>query len=104
MRLELTGKGIDITAGIRQLHVQQHTLQGQLRLLNHDEIRLTQLQQAVEVAERAKEVAVAQKEQERATATAQPGTLVTFRSETTHEVTPVTHGVRYTIATWFRAP
>ncbi|MBB4639023.1 2OG-Fe(II) oxygenase [Longimicrobium terrae] len=31
-----------------------------------------------------------------------PGSLVTFRAETTHEVTPVTHGVRYTIATWFR--
>jgi SM-20-related protein len=31
-----------------------------------------------------------------------PGTLVAFRSETTHEVTPVTHGERFTIATWFR--
>lgn len=31
------------------------------------------------------------------------GTLVAFRSETTHEVTPVTHGQRYTIVTWFRA-
>ncbi|MDB4950570.1 MAG: hypothetical protein JWM27_3219 [Gemmatimonadetes bacterium] len=31
-----------------------------------------------------------------------PGTLVAFRSETTHEVTPVAHGVRYTIVTWFR--
>lgn len=31
-----------------------------------------------------------------------PGSLVAFRAETTHEVTPVTHGVRYTIATWFR--
>ena len=31
-----------------------------------------------------------------------PGTLVAFRSETTHEVTMVTHGVRYSIATWFR--
>ena len=38
----------------------------------------------------------------RVTASAAPGTLVTFRAETTHEVTPVTHGVRYTIATWFR--
>lgn len=38
----------------------------------------------------------------RVPARAEPGTLVTFRSETTHEVTPVTHGVRYTIATWFR--
>lgn len=33
-----------------------------------------------------------------------PGSLTTFRSETTHEVTPVTHGVRFTIAAWFRAP
>ena len=39
----------------------------------------------------------------RATASAAPGSLVTFRAETTHEVTPVTHGVRYTIATWFRS-
>jgi SM-20-related protein len=39
---------------------------------------------------------------ERVAAGAAPGSLVTFRSETTHEVTPVTHGVRYTIATWFR--
>jgi SM-20-related protein len=31
------------------------------------------------------------------------GTLVAFRSETTHEVTPVAHGERYTIVTWFRA-
>ncbi|HEU0012895.1 MAG TPA: 2OG-Fe(II) oxygenase [Longimicrobium sp.] len=38
----------------------------------------------------------------RVPARAEPGTLVTFRAETTHEVTPVTHGVRYTIATWFR--
>jgi len=28
--------------------------------------------------------------------------LVAFRSETTHEVTPVTHGERYSIASWFR--
>lgn len=40
----------------------------------------------------------------RVPAGAQPGSLVTFRAETTHEVTPVTHGVRFTIATWFRAP
>ena len=33
-----------------------------------------------------------------------PGTLVTFRSETTHEVTPVTHGERWTVVSWFRAP
>jgi SM-20-related protein len=32
-----------------------------------------------------------------------PGSLIAFRSETTHEVTPVTHGERYTIVTWFRA-
>jgi SM-20-related protein len=35
---------------------------------------------------------------------ADPGTLVAFRSETTHEVTMVTHGVRYTVACFFRAP
>lgn len=39
---------------------------------------------------------------EQVAAGAQPGSLVTFRAETTHEVTVVTHGVRYTIATWFR--
>jgi SM-20-related protein len=39
---------------------------------------------------------------DRVAASAAPGSLVTFRAETTHEVTPVTHGVRYTIATWFR--
>ncbi len=31
------------------------------------------------------------------------GSLVAFRSETTHEVMMVTGGERYTIATWFRA-
>lgn len=31
-----------------------------------------------------------------------PGMLVAFRSETTHEVTPVTHGERYTIVSWYR--
>lgn len=31
-----------------------------------------------------------------------PGMLVAFRSETTHEVTPVTHGERYSIASWYR--
>jgi SM-20-related protein len=31
-----------------------------------------------------------------------PGTLVAFRAETTHEVTPVTDGERFTIVTWFR--
>jgi SM-20-related protein len=30
------------------------------------------------------------------------GTLVTFRSETTHEVIPVTHGERYSIVSWYR--
>ena len=38
----------------------------------------------------------------RVEASAAPGTLVAFRAETTHEVTPVTHGVRFTIVTWFR--
>lgn len=33
---------------------------------------------------------------------AEPGTLVAFRAETTHEVTPVEHGVRYTIVSWYR--
>ena len=33
---------------------------------------------------------------------AEPGSLVAFRSETTHEVTPVTHGERYSIASWYR--
>ena len=32
----------------------------------------------------------------------EPGMLVAFRSETTHEVTPVTHGNRYSIVSWFR--
>ena len=32
----------------------------------------------------------------------EPGTLIAFRSETTHEVTPVTHGERYSIASWYR--
>src|SRR5205085_1516987 len=35
-------------------------------------------------------------------ADAQPGTLVAFRAETTHEVTPVTHGERFTIVSWYR--
>jgi SM-20-related protein len=30
------------------------------------------------------------------------GTLIAFRSETTHEVIPVTHGERHSIACWFR--
>jgi len=33
---------------------------------------------------------------------AKPGTLIAFRSETTHEVTPVTHGERYSIVSWYR--
>ena len=35
-------------------------------------------------------------------ARAEPGTLIAFRSETTHEVTPVTHGERYSIVSWYR--
>jgi SM-20-related protein len=38
----------------------------------------------------------------RYTAPSPAGALVAFRSELTHEVTPVTHGHRYTIVTWFR--
>lgn len=30
------------------------------------------------------------------------GTLVAFRAETTHEVTPVIHGERYSIVSWYR--
>ena len=33
---------------------------------------------------------------------AEPGTIVAFRSETTHEVTPLTHGERYSIVSWYR--
>ncbi len=33
---------------------------------------------------------------------ADPGTLIAFRSETTHEVTPVTQGERYSIVSWYR--
>jgi len=33
---------------------------------------------------------------------AEPGTLIAFRSETTHEVTPVTHGERYSIVSWYK--
>lgn len=32
---------------------------------------------------------------------AAPGRLIAFRAETLHEVTPVTHGQRLTIVTWF---
>jgi predicted 2-oxoglutarate/Fe(II)-dependent dioxygenase YbiX len=31
-----------------------------------------------------------------------PGTLIAFRSETTHEVTPVTDGERFSIVGWYR--
>jgi SM-20-related protein len=31
----------------------------------------------------------------------EPGTLVAFPSETTHEVIPITHGERYSIASWY---
>jgi SM-20-related protein len=31
-----------------------------------------------------------------------PGSLVAFRSETTHEVTPVSRGERFTIVSWYR--
>ena len=33
-----------------------------------------------------------------------PGRLVAFRSATIHEVRPVTHGERYTVAAWFTQP
>lgn len=32
----------------------------------------------------------------------EPGMLIAFRSETTHEVMPVTHGERYSIVSWYR--
>jgi predicted 2-oxoglutarate/Fe(II)-dependent dioxygenase YbiX len=32
------------------------------------------------------------------------GLLVAFRAETLHEVRPVTHGVRFSVVTWFRGP
>jgi len=38
----------------------------------------------------------------RESAPAEPGTLVAFRAETTHEVTPLTRGERYTIVAWYR--
>ena len=40
-------------------------------------------------------------EDERLSVAAEPGSLVAFRSATTHEVVPVTGGRRYTIASWF---
>jgi SM-20-related protein len=33
--------------------------------------------------------------------TPEPGTLVCFRAETTHEVLPVSHGERFTIVSWY---
>lgn len=33
---------------------------------------------------------------------AEHGLLVAFRSETTHEITPITHGERYAVVSWFR--
>lgn len=39
---------------------------------------------------------------ERIELTPAPGTLIAFPSETTHEVTPVTRGQRYTAVGWFR--
>ena len=32
----------------------------------------------------------------------EPGMLVAFRAETTHEITPVAHGERYSIVSWYR--
>lgn len=32
----------------------------------------------------------------------EPGMLIAFRAETTHEITPVTHGERYSIVSWYR--
>jgi SM-20-related protein len=32
-----------------------------------------------------------------------PGTLVAFPSETTHEVTPITHGERLSVVSWYRS-
>jgi SM-20-related protein len=32
----------------------------------------------------------------------EPGMLIAFRAEMTHEVMPVTHGERYSIASWYR--
>ena len=33
---------------------------------------------------------------------AEPGLLVAFRAETTHEVRPVTHGQRFSVVCWYR--
>lgn len=35
---------------------------------------------------------------------AEPGLLVAFSADKLHEVTPVTHGRRFTVVTWFYAP
>jgi SM-20-related protein len=35
---------------------------------------------------------------------AEPGLLVAFRSETLHEVTPVSHGQRLSVVAWYYAP
>lgn len=35
---------------------------------------------------------------------AEPGLLVAFPSDKWHEVTPVSHGRRFTVVTWFQAP
>ena len=40
--------------------------------------------------------------QDRFRLSSEPGLLIAFRSETTHEVTPVTHGERYSIASWYK--
>lgn len=39
---------------------------------------------------------------ERLSLVREAGTLVLFRAETTHEVEPVTHGERFTIASWYK--
>ncbi len=39
---------------------------------------------------------------EREIAPADAGTLIAFRAETTHEVTPLKSGERYTIVSWYR--
>jgi predicted 2-oxoglutarate/Fe(II)-dependent dioxygenase YbiX len=38
----------------------------------------------------------------RLTVEPQAGKLVAFRAETTHEVTPILHGERFTIVSWYR--
>jgi SM-20-related protein len=35
---------------------------------------------------------------------AEPGLLIAFPSDKWHEVKPVSHGLRFTVVTWFRAP